>query len=282
MTSPPCSDALGDRAGRICTATPTARTSRRCSRCATRSGCARWCSMAPIRSTARTTPGTRLRAGHAREVQPRLRALAGQCRALPGNSMDHIAPGARAAARQHLCRPGAPRREAQRPPSRPMPAQLAIVMFGSAPGLRHRARDRCRRARLRRPGTRRRCCASWRKPRRGGLARSDALAGAIQRRTCGGRHLRDPPQIFDMSLPPSAAPGGSAICARSRRRAEAPDTYAPFTHRRVPPHAAGLRLHRSVRALAAARSGARRRCRSCPMRPTRRSRCWWSPASSTT
>ena len=70
---------------------------------------------------------------------------------------------------------------------------------------------------------------------------SAGLAAAV---TC-----LDPPQIFDMTLPPQqrVAQRDALIAQRRQRRAR---NLRTVQHRRVPPHAARLRVHRRVRALA--------------------------------
>ena len=71
-----------------------------------------------------------------------------ECRALPGNSMAHIAP----ALEQLRAKPFAARVRLGERHTAAFTAdatQLAIVMFGERTGLRHRARDGCRGARLR-------------------------------------------------------------------------------------------------------------------------------------
>ena len=84
-----------------------------------------------------------------------------------------------------------------------------------------------------------------------------------------------------MTLPPvqRAAERDRLI---ARRKAEAPDTYAPFTideYRRLPLDYAFI--DECVQ-WPARTPELGRRARSCPMRPIRTCRCWWSPGTSTT
>jgi pimeloyl-ACP methyl ester carboxylesterase len=157
------------------------------------------------------------------------------CRAIAGSSLAHIAP-ALASLR-----------------ARPVPArvrygdgrlvrfmadatQLAIVMYAGAPAYASvreldaaaRAFENGDRLPLLRLMAETRAAVDSRDATRSPLMFSSGLAAAV--------FCEDPPQIFDMTLPPpQRLTERDRIIAR--RRLEAPDTYAPFTideYRRMP------------------------------------------------
>jgi len=158
-----------------------------------------------------------------------------ECSALPGSSLEHIAP-----ALQSLREHPLPAR-VQLGPARTLTftadaTQLAIVMFGSAPAYASvRETDAAARAfiagdrvPLLRLMAETRAGVDSRDATHSVRAFSAGLAAAV---SCG-----DPPQIFDMTLPP-AERLAARDAAIARRRSEAPDTYAPFTideYRRMP------------------------------------------------
>ncbi len=158
-----------------------------------------------------------------------------ECSALRGSSLEHIAPALQSlraepvAARVRL---GDGRTLAFTADA----TQLAIVMFGSAPAYASvRETDAAARAfvagdslPLLRLMAETRAGVDSRDATHSVRAFSAALAAAV---SCG-----DPPQIFDMTLPPVAR-AAARDAALARRRSEAPDTYAPFTideYRRMP------------------------------------------------
>lgn len=158
-----------------------------------------------------------------------------ECSAIPGSSIEHIAPALKALRERPFTahvRTGAGEMSSFTANA----TQLATVMFGSAPALASvREVDAAARAYV--EGDRQpllRLMAETlagvdsREATHSPLLYSAGLAAAV---SCG-----DPPQIFDMSLPPK-----ERLVARdaaiARRESTAPDTYAPFTiaeYRRMP------------------------------------------------
>jgi len=159
-----------------------------------------------------------------------------ECRALPGNSMAHIAP----ALEQLRAKPFAARVRLGEKHTAAFTAdatQLAIVMFGSAPAYATvRETDAAARAfaagdqvPLLRLMAETLGAVDSRDPTHSAAQFSAGLAAAV---SCG-----DPPQIFDMSLPVAQRLAARDL-ALEKRRAEAPATYAPFSideFRRMPP-----------------------------------------------
>ena len=158
-----------------------------------------------------------------------------ECSAIPGTSIEHIAPALKSLREKPFTahvRTG----EGELSSFTANATQLAIVMFGSAPALASvREVDAAARAYV--EGDRQpllRLMAETlagvdsREATHSALLYSAGLAAAV---SCG-----DPPQIFDMSLPPK-----ERLVARdaaiARRESTAPETYAPFTiaeYRRMP------------------------------------------------
>src|ERR1700722_1821997 len=157
------------------------------------------------------------------------------CSALHGSSLEHIAPALQSLREKTV--PARVRLGNGRTLAFTADAtQLAIVMFGSAPAYASvRETDAAARAFV--AGDRLPLLRLMAETQAGVDSRdashsarvfSAALAAAV---SCG-----DPPQIYDMTLPPPerAAARDAAI---ARRNSEAPDTYAPFTideYRRMP------------------------------------------------
>jgi pimeloyl-ACP methyl ester carboxylesterase len=157
------------------------------------------------------------------------------CSALPGSSLEHIAPALQSLREKPL--PARVRLGDGRLLGFTADAtQLAILMFGSAPAYASvRETDAAARAYvagdrlpLLRLMAETQAGVDSRDPTHSVRAYSAALAAAV---SCG-----DPPQIYDVTLPlPERAAARDAAIAR--RRSEAPDTYAPFTideYRRMP------------------------------------------------
>ncbi len=158
-----------------------------------------------------------------------------ECSAIPGTSLEHIAPALQLLRAQPLharVRSGSGRVTSFTANA----TQLAIVMFGSSPAYAS-VRDLDAAARAFSAGDRLpllRLMAETltgvdsRDPTHNVRLFSAALAAAV---SCG-----DPPQIFDMSLPPlQRAAARDLIIAK--RQLDAPDTYGPFTideYRRMP------------------------------------------------
>jgi pimeloyl-ACP methyl ester carboxylesterase len=158
-----------------------------------------------------------------------------ECSAIPGSSIEHIAPTLKALREKPFTahvRTG----EGEMSTFTANATQLAIVMFGSAPALASvREVDAAARAYAeadRQPLLRLMAEAlaetDSRDETHSPLLYSAGLAAAV---SCG-----DPPQIVDMSLAPK-----ERLVARdaaiARREATAPETYAPFTiaeYRRMP------------------------------------------------
>lgn len=150
-----------------------------------------------------------------------------ECDAIPGTSMEHIAPALKALRE----RPFAARvrtGEGEVTSFTANATQLAIVMFGSAPALASvREVDAAARAYV--EGDHQPLLRLMAETLSGVESRDDThspllySAGLAAAVSCG-----DPPQIFDMFLPPK-----ERLVARdaalARREATAPETYAPFT-----------------------------------------------------
>jgi pimeloyl-ACP methyl ester carboxylesterase len=158
-----------------------------------------------------------------------------ECSAIPGSSLEHIAPALqllRAQPFQARVRSGSRRVTSFTANA----TQLAIVMFGSSPAYAS-VRDLDAAARAFSAGDRLpllRLMAETlagvdsRDPTHSARLFSAGLAAAV---SCG-----DPPQIFDMSLPPAQRARARDLSI-AKRQADAPDTYAPFTideYRRMP------------------------------------------------
>jgi len=157
------------------------------------------------------------------------------CSALPGTSLEHIAPALKLLREKPFearVRSG----EGQSATVYANATQLATVMFGSAPAYASvRELDAAARAfttgdalPLLRLMAETQAGVDSREPTHNPRLFSAGLAAAV---TCG-----DPPQIFDMALPPLQRESMREQ-AIARRRSEAPDTYAPFTideYRRMP------------------------------------------------
>ncbi len=158
-----------------------------------------------------------------------------ECSALPGSSLEHIAPALQSLREKPF--PARVRLGQGRTLAFTADAtQLAIVMFGSAPAYASvRETDAAARAfvagdrvPLLRLMAETRSGVDSRDATHSARAFSAGLAAAV---SCG-----DPPQIFDVTLPP-AERVAARDAAIARRRSEAPDTYAPFTideYRRMP------------------------------------------------
>jgi pimeloyl-ACP methyl ester carboxylesterase len=157
------------------------------------------------------------------------------CAALPGSSIDHILP-ALDLLRDHPFPAQAQDGDGRERMFVADAAQLAIVMFGSAPAFATvRELDAAARAfsagdriPLLRLMAETASAVDSRDPTDEARHWSAGLAAAVM--------CHDPPQIFDMQLPPDAraADRDRMIAARVRT---APDTYAPFTideYRRMP------------------------------------------------
>jgi pimeloyl-ACP methyl ester carboxylesterase len=149
------------------------------------------------------------------------------CARLPGSSMDHILPVLEEL-RAHPFRAHAADSNGKDREFTADASQLAIVMYGSAPALAS-VRDLDAAARAFSDGDRvplLRLMAETisgvdsRDPSADATRWSAGLAAAVM--------CQDPPQIFDMRLPPAlrAADRNRAIGERKRAL---PDTYAPFT-----------------------------------------------------
>jgi pimeloyl-ACP methyl ester carboxylesterase len=157
------------------------------------------------------------------------------CRALPGNSLAHIIPALQAL----RAKPFAVKTLSSDGRSAGFTAdatQLAILMFGGAPALASvRETDAAARAfvagdqvPLLRLMAETAVGTDSRDPTHSPALFSAGLASAV---ACG-----DPPQIFDMSLPVAQRIAARDLAIK-KRKATAPDTYAPFTineYRRMP------------------------------------------------
>jgi pimeloyl-ACP methyl ester carboxylesterase len=149
------------------------------------------------------------------------------CSALPGTSLDHIAP-ALARLRAHPFRASVRYGAGQTLAFTANASALAIVMFGGSPAFSAvREVDAAARAftggdtaPLLRLMAETLGSVDSRDPSRNPQVFSAGLAADVS--------CQDPPQIFDMRLPPvqRVAQRDQVI---ARRKAEAPETYAPFT-----------------------------------------------------
>ncbi len=150
-----------------------------------------------------------------------------ECSAIPGSSLEHIAPAVeklRAKPFVAHVRAGS----GQELSFTANATQLAIVMFGSAPALASvRETDAAARAfvagdhlPLLRLMAETLSAVDSRDAERNPRAFSAGLAAAV---SCG-----DPPQVFDMTLPPAQRELARDL-AIARRQAQAPGSYAPFT-----------------------------------------------------
>jgi pimeloyl-ACP methyl ester carboxylesterase len=157
------------------------------------------------------------------------------CRALPGDSLAHIIPALQALRAKPFAVkvPGSDGRSAGFTADA---TQLATLMFGGAPALASvRETDAAARAfvagdqvPLLRLLAETAVGTDSRDPTHSPALFSAGLAAAV---ACG-----DPPQIFDMSLPVAQRIAARDLAIK-KRKATAPDTYAPFTideYRRMP------------------------------------------------
>lgn len=149
------------------------------------------------------------------------------CAALPGNSLDHIQP-ALEALRAHPATSGGHDIDGRERAFRADATQLAIVMYGSAPTLTSaRETDAAARAfvggdaaPLLRLMAETASAVDSRDPSADARKWSAGLAAAVM--------CHDPPQIYDMRLPPAERALDRDRALAIRRRTH-PDTYAPFT-----------------------------------------------------
>ena len=151
----------------------------------------------------------------------------GPCATLPGSSLDRVAP-VLAELRSHPFRARAADSDGKQREFTADASQLAIVMYGSAPAFATvRELDAAARAfsggdwaPLLRLMAETISGVDSRDPTADAAKWSAGLAAAVM--------CQDPPQIFDMRLPPAlrTAERDRAI---AERRVKSPDTYAPFT-----------------------------------------------------
>lgn len=149
------------------------------------------------------------------------------CRALPGNSLAHIIPALQALRAKPFA-VTAPASDGRSAGFTADATQLAILMFGGAPALPSvRETDAAARAfvagdqvPLLRLMAETAVDTDSRDPTHSPALFSAGLAAAVE---CG-----DPPQIFDMSLPVAQRIAARDLAIK-KRKATAPDTYAPFT-----------------------------------------------------
>ncbi len=158
-----------------------------------------------------------------------------ECSALPGSSIEHIAPALKSLRERPFTahvRTG----EGEMSSFTANATQLAIVMFGSAPALAS-VREVDAAARAYAEGDRQPLLRLMAETLAGVDSRDEThtpllySAGLAAAVSCG-----DPPQIFDMQLAPKER-SAARDAAIARREASAPDTYAPFTiaeYRRMP------------------------------------------------
>jgi pimeloyl-ACP methyl ester carboxylesterase len=149
------------------------------------------------------------------------------CAALPGSSIERVAP-VLAALRSHPFRARAADSDGKERAFTADASQLAIVMYGSAPAFATvreldaaaRAFSDGDRAPLLRLMAETVSGVDSRDPTADAAKWSAGLAAAVM--------CQDPPQIFDMRLPPAlrTADRDQAI---AERKVRAPDAYAPFT-----------------------------------------------------
>jgi pimeloyl-ACP methyl ester carboxylesterase len=154
-------------------------------------------------------------------------ARSAPCAALPGSSLDHIRPALELLRAKPFPASGFDADGNERH-FRADASQLAIVMFGGAPALTTaRETDAAARAfvqgdqlPLLRLMAETAAAVDSRDPSADASQWSAGLAAAVM--------CQDPPQIFDMQLPPAArALDRDRVLAE--RRHSAPETYAPFT-----------------------------------------------------
>lgn len=149
------------------------------------------------------------------------------CRALPGDSIEHILP-ALALLRASLSAGQGRDADGQDVAFTADPSELAIVMFAGAPASASvRELDAAARAfaggdrlPLMRLMAETQAAVDSRDPAADPAKWSAGLAAAVM--------CQDPPQIFDMRLPPDMRTAAKDL-ALAARREKAPDTYAPFT-----------------------------------------------------
>jgi pimeloyl-ACP methyl ester carboxylesterase len=149
------------------------------------------------------------------------------CAAVPGSSVDHIQP-ALEALRTHPVPATGYDQDGNARHFEANASQLAIVMFGGAPAFATvRETDAAARAfvqgdqvPLLRLMAETASAVDSRDPNADPTQWSAGLAAAVM--------CHDPPQIFDMTLPPAARAADRARVLAERRR-DAPATYAPFT-----------------------------------------------------
>jgi pimeloyl-ACP methyl ester carboxylesterase len=149
------------------------------------------------------------------------------CAALPGTSIEHIQP-ALDALRAASAEARAPDVDGNERRFRADAAHLALVMFGGAPALASiRETDAAARA----------FAEGDRLPLERLMAETDAAVDSrdptadVSKWSAGlavAVMCQDPPQIFDMNLPPAERLRDRDRALAERRRS-APDTYAPFT-----------------------------------------------------
>jgi pimeloyl-ACP methyl ester carboxylesterase len=170
-----------------------------------------------------------------REKFNRACARSPACSAVPGNSIEHIMPALQSL-RAHPVEAHVPGGDGAVLDFSADATQLAILMFGSAPAYASvRETDAAARAfvagdqpPLLRLMAETRAGVDSRDPTHDPRQFSAGLAAAV---SCG-----DPPQVFDMTLPPAQRLQAREH-AMAHRRSEAPDSYAPFTldeYRRMP------------------------------------------------
>ena len=157
------------------------------------------------------------------------------CSLLPGDSMSHIEPALRSLRARPV--PAQVRDSAGKLRSFTADAaQLAIVMFGSAPALAS-VRELDAAARAFSAGDRQPLLRLMAETQTGVDARDDEQSAAtFSSGLAAAVMCQDAPQIYDMSLPP-AERRADRDRAIAHRQAVAPDTYAPFTigeYRRMP------------------------------------------------
>ena len=149
------------------------------------------------------------------------------CATYSGNSLTHLQPALEALRAHPFLATGYDEDGIQRH-FEANASQLAIVMFGGAPALATvRETDAAARAFVRgdqlpllRLMAETASAVDSRDPTADPRQWSAGLAAAVM--------CQDPPQIFDMALPPAARAADRARALTERRR-DAPDTYAPFT-----------------------------------------------------
>jgi pimeloyl-ACP methyl ester carboxylesterase len=154
-------------------------------------------------------------------------ARSASCAAIGGSSVDHIQPALQALRAHPFPATGYDEDGIQRQ-FEANASQLAIVMFGGAPAFTTaRETDAAARAFIQgdplpllRLMAETASAVDSRDPTADPAQWSAGLAAAVM--------CHDPPQIFDMTLPPAARAADRASALAERHRV-APDTYAPFT-----------------------------------------------------